>query len=154
MRNPTKISSKNQDNRAFRTDVPQICEPLSIPVTVEAGVAAAVDQGAVGGCASVRVQRLEWIHQHTGDIAAAGEYRERRGAHFRERIRGARHYRIPDAWLHVVPPAVIRTAEANDVRSAGVETGKPYGLHDGFRPRHVEGDLIHAGDGRSEEHTS
>ena len=53
--------------------------------------------------------------------------------------------RRADAGLHIVPPPVVRAAEAHEVRPPGVVPRQPHCLHHRFGARHVERHFVHAG---------
>ena len=92
------------------------------------------------------MQRLQRIDEDAGDVAAAIEDLERALGQVRERQRVAGRNRIADARLNVAPPAVIGAAEAHDPAPPRMIAGQPHRLHHRLGPRHVEGDLLHAGD--------
>ena len=93
----------------------------------------------------VRVQRLQRIDQHAGDVAARLQHMQRPLRHVGERIGLVRRHRIADAGLHVAPPAVIGAGKTNQMRASGVIARQPHRLHHGFGAGHVERDLVEAG---------
>ena len=117
-------------------------QPLRVRRAIELRAAAAVDERRVLRRRRVRVQRLQRIHEHAGDVAPRLEHAQRARAHVGQRVDVVDAAAIAEPRLHAVPPAVIGAAEQHDVRATRVELREPHGLHDGFRARHVERDLV------------
>ena len=65
--------------------------------------------------------------------------------HFRQRVGRTWRQRIADARLNVTPPAVIGTAEANQVGPARVIAGELHRLHHRLGAGHVERHLVQTG---------
>jgi hypothetical protein len=104
--------------------------------------AGAVEQGRIAGRAGIRMQGLQRVDQHAGDIATRPQHLECGRVHVFERIGFARLHRIAHAGLHIAPPTVIRAAESHQMRALRVIARQPHGLHDRFRAGHVERDFI------------
>ena len=138
---------EDQDDPAFRAHLSQLAQPLGVSRAVERGRASAVDQRRVAGRRRVRVQRLQRIHEHAGDVVARGEHAQRLCARLLQRVDVVDPAAVAEAGLHAVPPAVIRAAEQHDAWAARVELREPYGLHHGFGARHVKRHFVEAGDG-------
>ena len=98
------------------------------------------------------MQRLQRIDQHAGDVAPRAQHAQGILRHLLQRIGVASGDRIADARLHIAPPAVIGPAEAHQMRAARMILGEPHGLHDRLGARHVERDLVEAGDLRQARH--
>ena len=136
---------EDQDDVALAADRPQLLEPIGVGLPVEMRAARAVDQRGVRRCARVRVQRLQRIDQHAGDVAPRPQHAQRILGHVLERIGLVRRHRIADARLHVAPPAVIGAAEAHQVRAARVVARQPHRLHHRLGARHVERHFVESG---------
>ena len=143
---------EDQHDPAFAAHRAQFAQPVAVRGAVEVGAAPAVDQRRVSGRADVRMQRLQRIDQHAGDVAPAAEHPQGRLVHVLQRVGVARRERIADARLHVAPPAVVGAAKAHQVAAARVVSGEPHGLHDRLGSRHVKGDLVQAGDFQQAAH--
>ncbi len=104
-----------------------------------------IDQRGIAGRIGVRMQRLQRIDQHAGNVAACSQDVQRLLRHLGERIGLVRGNRIADARLHVPPPAVIGPGKANEVRPLGVVARKPHRLHHGLGAGHMERNFVLAG---------
>ena len=135
-----------------RADRAQLLQPGRVGCAIDALVRPAVDQGRVGGRPDVGMQRLHWIDQHAGDVAAAAQHGKGGVGHFRQRVGVVGGHRVADAGLNVAPPAVVGAAETHEMGAPRVIAGQTHGLHDRFRPRHVERDLGLAGNPRQARH--
>ena len=91
------------------------------------------------------MKRLQGIHENAGDIAPRPQDMQRPLRHVGEGIGFVRGNRIAHTWLHVTPPAMIGTCEANQMRSARMIAGKPHRLHHSFGTGHVERDFVETG---------
>ncbi len=129
---------EDQNDTALRAHLAQGLQPLRVGGPAGVAPRRAVDQRRIARRRPVRVQDLDRIDQHAGDVPARAQHAQRLFRHFRERIGVARRDRVADARLHVAPPAVIGAREAHDVPPLGVVAGKPHRLHHGFRAGHVE----------------
>ena len=141
-----KTSSKTSGIPPLGADGAQPLEPRRVRRPVEPGVARAVDQRRIARRGRVRVERLQRIHQHAGDVAPVPQHPQRGVAHVPQRVGLARRDRVADARLHVAPPAVVRAAEAHEVRAPGVVAREPHRLHHRLGAGHVERHLVQPGD--------
>ena len=112
---------------------------------IERALARTVDERGIAGRVGVRMQRLQRIDQHAGDVLARAQHMQRPLRHVGQRIGLVRRHRVADAGLHVAPPAVIGAGEANQVRALGVVARQPHRLHDRFGAGHVERDFVEPG---------
>ena len=138
---------EDQHDAALAADLAQPLQPGAVGGAVEACAAAAVDQGRVARRVAVRVQRLQRIDQHAGDVTARAQHLQGALVHVAQRVGLARRQRVAGAGLHVLPPAVVGAGEAHQVLPAGVVARQPHRLHHGLGTRHVEAHLVLAGDG-------
>ena len=120
-------------------------QPFAIGRAIEIAAARAVDQCGIAGRAGIRMQRLQRIDQHAGDVAAGLQDMQRAFGHVGQRVGLVRRNRVADAGLHVAPPAVIGACETHQMRAAGVVAREPHRLHHGFRAGHVERDFVESG---------
>ena len=139
---------EDQHDAAVAADGAKFLQPCSVGVTVDTGVRPAVDQGRIGGGCLVGIERLRWIDEDAGDVAAPAQHLERGLGHVRQGVSVVRGNGIPHAGLHVAPPAMIGAAKPHEVGTSRVVARQPDGLHDGLGSRHVERDFILAGDAR------
>ena len=135
---------EDQHDAALGADLAQPAQPVGIGGAVGVGVATAVDQRAVGGRRRVRVQRLQRIDDHAGDVAARTQHAQRALVALAQRVGLARGQRVARAGLHVLPPAVVGAGEADQVGAARVVTGETNRLHHRLGARHVERHLVQA----------
>ena len=134
---------QNQRNAFFGTHLTQGVQPLTVGLFVVADVAPAVDQGGIGGCSAVGVQRLQGVDQHAGDVIAVAQHTQGIGVHFIERQRVARRrHRVARAGLHIVPPAMVGPGEAHDLALAAVVARHTHRLHHRLSARHMERDFL------------
>jgi hypothetical protein len=129
-----------------RSELAQLLQPGRVGFPVKGAAGTTLHQRRVGWSSGVRVQGLQRVHQHTGDVPAAAQHAQASLAHIFESECVVFVYRVTDAWLHLAPPAVIGTAEAHQKAALGVVACQAYGLHHCFGSRHVEGDLVHPRD--------
>ena len=117
-RKPTNTSSKiSTMPRSVQTS--RSCFSHSrIGRAVEIAAARAVDQRGIAGRTGVRMQRLQRIDQHAGDVAPRAQHVQRPLRHVGQRVGLVRRHRIADAGLHVAPPAVIGAGKAHQMRAA------------------------------------
>ena len=92
------------------------------------------------------MQCLQRIDQHAGDVAPLAQHAQRVVVHLLQRVGLVRGDRVADARLHVAPPAVIRAAEAHEVRAPRVIARKAHRLHHRFGAGHVERHFVETGD--------
>ena len=143
---PEEHLVEDQHDAARRADLPQLAKPFGVGLPVEPGASSAVHQGGVAGRGAVRVQRLQRVHQHAGDVAARPQHPQRGPVHLLQRVRPLRRRGIAGAGLHIIPPSMVRPAEAHEAGAPRVVTGQAHGLHHGLRPGHVERHLVLARD--------
>ena len=136
---------EDQHDVALGADRAQPLEPVGIGRLVEMRAARAVDQRRIGRRRRVRMQRLQRIDQHAGDVAPRAQHAQRVLGHVLQRVGLVRRQRIADARLHVAPPAVIGAAEAHQMRAPGVIAREPHRLHHGLGARHVERHFVEPG---------
>ena len=129
---------ENQHDAALGADRAQPLQPFGIGRPVEMRAARAVDERRIRRRIGVGVQRLQRIDQHAGDVAPLAEHAQRILRHIGEGISLARRHRIADARLNVAPPAVIGTAEPDQMGAARVIARQAHRLHHRFGARHVE----------------
>ena len=136
---------EDQHDVALAADRAQLLQPRGIGFAADAGVWPAVNQSRIGRRTMVGVEGLRRIDEHAGDVAAGAQHLEGGFRHVGQRVGFVRRQRIADAGLHVAPPAVIGAAQAHEPRAPRVVAGEPHGLHHRFGARHVERDLVFAG---------
>ena len=141
-----KTSSKISGIRARGADLPQPVQPGRVRRAVEPGAARAVDERRIARRVAVRVERLQRVHEHAGDVAPLPQHPQRVVAHVPQRVGLARRQRIADPRLNVAPPAVIRAAEPHEVRAARVIAREPHRLHHRLGAGHVKRHLVEPGD--------
>ena len=135
---------QDQHDAALAADLAQLAQPVGVGRAVEAGAAAAVDQGRVARRVAVRMQRLQRIDQHAGDVLARAQHLQGTRVHVIERIGLARRQRIAGAGLHILPPAMVGAGEAHQMLLASVIARQPHRLHHGLGARHVKTHLVQA----------
>ena len=145
-RKPTNTSSKIRTMPRSVQTVAQPLQPFGVgrPVEMRASRELSTSDESrrrVG----VRMQRLQRIDQHAGDVAARAQHAQRVLRHVVQGVGLARRHRIADAGLHVAPPAVIGAAEAHQMRAARVVAREPHRLHHRLGAGHVERHLVEAG---------
>ena len=107
--------------------------------------ARAVHQRAVAWRVHVRMQGLQRVHQHAGDVVALAQHAQRVLVHVLQRIGVRRRDGIADSGLHVLPPAVVGAAEADQVRTPRVIAREAHRLHHRLGAGHVERNLVQPG---------
>ncbi len=137
-------SSRNHDV-LLGADRAQTLEPLGIGVLVAMCVARAVDQRRVRRRGRVRMQRLQRIDEHAGDVASRPQDAQRIVRHVLECVGLVCRQWVADTRLHVAPPAMIGAAEAHQVGPAGVVARQPHGLHHRLGARHMERHFVESG---------
>ncbi len=137
---------EDQDDAALAAHLAQLLEPIGVGGAVEMGMPGTVDETRVARRVGIRMQSLQRIDQHAGDVAAAAQHPQGVLGHILQRVGLVRGHRIADARLHVAPPAVIGAAEANQMRTGGVIAREPPRLHHRLGARHVERHLVVPGD--------
>ena len=135
---------EDQRDAALGADLAQLAQPGGVGGLVVGRAARAVDQRAVARRRLVRMQRLQRIHQHAGDVAPGAQHLQAARVHVAQRVGALGRQRVAGTGLGFVPPAVVRAAEAHQVRLPRVIAGQPHRLHHRLRARHVEGQLVHA----------
>ena len=137
---------EDQNDISLGAHPAELLEPGCVADPVEMPAPAAVDQRGIAWRGGIRMQRLQRIDQHAGDIAPRADHPQRFLRHIAQCIGLVRGQRISDSRLHIAPPAVIGAAKTHQMRSARVIARKPDGLHHGFGSGHVERDLVQTGD--------
>ena len=120
-------------------------EPGGVGHAVKVGAARAVDQAGVTRRGAVRVQALQRIDEHAGNVLAPTQHLQRVLAHLAQVIGFKSARRIARTRLHIAPPAMVGTAEPHQMCAAGVVARQAHGLHHGLGTGHVERHFVHAG---------
>ena len=68
---------EDQRDAALCADGPQFLEPGAVPHPVEAGAAPTVDQGGVRRRCHVRIQALDRVDEHAGDVGPRAQHVQR-----------------------------------------------------------------------------
>ena len=110
------------------------------------GAAAIGQQRGIGGCGLVRVEGLQRVDQHAGDVAPCAQHMKGAIGHLGQSVGLVGGGRVASPWLHIAPPAVVSTAEPHEVGAPRVVSGQTHSLHDRLGAGHVERHFIQAGD--------
>ena len=137
---------KNQRDSACGADSAQFTQPGRIGGPIKSGPTRTVDQRRIARRVGVGVQCLQRIDQHTRNIATRLKHTQRPLREVLERVGLAGRQGVSGSWLHILPPAVIRTAKSNQMRPSGPVTGNANGLHHRLGSRHVEAHFVQSGD--------
>ena len=136
---------EDQHDAPRAANLPQLFQPRAVRRAVEVRLASAVHQRGIGGRGLVGVQGLQGVDEHAGDVAPRTQHMQGRLGQLGKGVGFAGRQRVAHAGLHVPPPAVVRPAEAHQVRAPGVITRQPHGLHHRLRAGHVERYFVHPG---------
>mmetsp|Transcript_30739 Transcript_30739/g.57574 ORF Transcript_30739/g.57574 Transcript_30739/m.57574 type:complete len:220 (+) Transcript_30739:496-1155(+) len=95
----------------------------------------------------VQVEALEGIHQHGGNLAASN-LNDLKGevVHVLQAQNILRKALVPSNRLHAIPPAMVSATKGDHQGLLGVEACHSHCAHDCLGARHVERNLILAGD--------
>ena len=143
---PQKDLIENQRDTACGTNSAQFTQPRRIGGPIKSGPTRTVDQGRIARRTGVGVQCLQRIDQHTRNIATRLKHTQRPLREVLQRIGLSGRQGVARAGLYVLPPAVIRAAESDQMRPSGPVTGNAHGLHHRLGTRHVEAHLLQSGD--------
>ena len=135
------------------TNFAQLLQPLGIGFSIKVRETLAIYQGRICWCCLAGVQALQRVDQHTGNIVAVVQHTQSRIVHVAQGQGVVRRgHGVARAWLHIVPPAVVRASESHQFALTCVVARQSHSLHDGLGARHMERHFVFIGDGTQALH--